>query len=224
MRRAPALSALGCALSARVCAVSARRPWRRPAGARSRPTPRSTARACCTFSSPAEAPAATASTASSRASPYARKHACLLSERFQWPRGSDHRAQLLQLILDLLPCLLFRVFSYVANGWSRAVVSRDGLKLVRNFFPRALNRHWAREAGGVRINPYFGPGCVHDWCAGSRRQRVVCERSKVCGWPTARFSLLLRLLLLFCFFFLSFFFFFPYKKVGDGGDQARQLL
>ena len=38
-----------------------------------------------------------------------------------------------------------------------------GLKFVRNYFPRYLNRQWSREAGGVRINPYFGSGCVHDW-------------------------------------------------------------
>jgi hypothetical protein len=45
------------------------------------------------------------------------------------------------------------------------VVSAERLKLVRSFFPRALNRQWAREAGGVRVNPTFGPGCVHDWWA-----------------------------------------------------------
>jgi hypothetical protein len=30
-----------------------------------------------------------------------------------------------------------------------------------------LNRQWSREPGGVRINPYFGAGCVHDWWATS---------------------------------------------------------
>ena len=74
------------------------------------------------------------------------------------PRGMDG--------VSLLPVLLLgtdrghhhREFTFVANGWGRAVVSRDGLKLMRNFFPRQLNRQWARESGGVRINPYFGPG------------------------------------------------------------------
>lgn len=56
---------------------------------------------------------------------------------------------------------------FVENGWSRAVISTSGYKLIRNFFPRSLNRQWSREPGGVRINPYFGPGCVHDWWATS---------------------------------------------------------
>jgi len=60
---------------------------------------------------------------------------------------------------------MHRDFTYIANGLSRAVVSHEQLKLVRAFFPRNLNRQWSREAGGVRVNPHFGPGCVHDWWA-----------------------------------------------------------
>ena len=60
---------------------------------------------------------------------------------------------------------MHRDFTFIANGLSRAVVSHEQLKLVRAFFPRNLNRQWSREAGGVRVNPHFGPGCVHDWWA-----------------------------------------------------------